>query len=173
MSTKLALTLGDITHMDVDAIVNAANTSLLGGGGGGVDGAIHRAAGPHLLEECRRLHGCNTGQAKMTKGYDFPARHVIHAVGPIWRNGEHGEAELLKACYENSLRLALDNDLKTLAFSAISIGVYSYPLHEAAAIAIHTTRQFCTLNPGLDTVYFVLFSEHAYNVYQETLNALA
>jgi O-acetyl-ADP-ribose deacetylase len=165
MSTQIEVILGDITALAVDAIVNAANTSLLGGGG--VDGAIHRAAGPHLLEECRRLHGCATGQAKITQGYELPARYIIHTVGPIWRGGCDNEAELLAACYRNSLQLALDKGLKSIAFPAISTGVYSYPLHQATLIALETTRRFIDTHTGLDTVYFVLFSEKVWHIYQE------
>jgi O-acetyl-ADP-ribose deacetylase len=171
MGTRMELILGDICALAVDAIVNAANSSLLGGGG--VDGAIHRAAGPRLLDECRGLHGCATGQAKITSGYNLAARYIIHTVGPIWRDGRDNEAELLAACYRNSLQLALDKGLKSIAFPAISTGVYSYPLHQAAAIAVQTTHQFIQSHEGLDIVYFVLFSEHAWHVYAEALAALS
>ena len=137
---RLDVVEGDITGLDVDSIVNAANSSLLGGGG--VDGAIHRAAGPELVAECRMLHGCKTGEAKITRGYRLPARHVIHTVGPVWNGGTHGEDDLLANCYRNSLKLAADNGVRTLAFPAISTGIYRFPVERATRIAVQETIRF-------------------------------
>ena len=164
---KLNLYTGDITKLKVDAIVNAANNSLLGGGG--VDGAIHRAAGPELLAECRTLHGCPTGQAKATRGYRLPARYVIHTVGPVWHGGSRGEAGLLADCYRNSMALALELGCKTVAFPAISTGVYHYPVEEAAAIAVDTVRRFLTEHPDGPEVTFVCFNRSAEEAYQREL----
>jgi O-acetyl-ADP-ribose deacetylase (regulator of RNase III) len=158
---------GDITRMEVDAIVNAANSGLLGGGG--VDGAIHRAAGPELLAECRTLGGCLPGQAKITRGHRLSARFVIHTVGPIWRGGKHGEAQTLANCYRNSLRLAVENDIKTIAFPAISCGAYGYPIQEAAHIALKTTREFLGATDKMDKVIFVLWGEDVYKAYRQVL----
>lgn len=167
MKQRIELQVGDITVLDVDAIVNAANTTLLGGGG--VDGAIHRAAGPALLDECRGLGGCPTGEARITGGYNLRARHVIHTVGPVWRGGGRNEDELLSGCYRNSLRLAAENGIKTIAFPAISTGAYRFPKHRAAAIAIRETRNFLQDNPGLAKVIFVCFAEGDLQYYKAAL----
>src|SRR3982750_1357696 len=152
---RIAVVEADITTLAVDAIVNAANTSLLGGGG--VDGAIHRAAGPELLAECRALGGCETGRAKITRGYRLPARYVIHAVGPIWRGGSHGEPELLASAYRESLRLAVEHEARTMAFPAISCGVYGYPVSEAASIAVSEVRRFLQADARIDRVTLTCF----------------
>ena len=167
---RLKVDQGDITKLAVDAIVNAANSSLLGGGG--VDGAIHRAAGPELLAECRRLNGCPTGEARITRGYRLPAKYVIHTVGPVWQGGRHGEPELLAACYRNSLRLAVEHGVRTLAFPAISCGVYGYPLAEATAIATRETAAFLETELSIDQVTFVAFSAEVAQAYKQALAAL-
>lgn len=165
---RIILTHGDITKMEVDAIVNAANTRLLGGGG--VDGAIHRAAGPGLLEECRTLNGCPTGSAKATKGYNLPAKYVIHAVGPVWRGGHKNEAALLKGCYTTSLQIAKDLGCKTIAFPNISTGIYGYPKQQAAEIAIGAVKEFLESNDLPEKVYFVCFDEENYRIYEKLLD---
>jgi O-acetyl-ADP-ribose deacetylase len=157
----------DITKLDVDAIVNAANTTLLGGGG--VDGAIHRAAGTELLAECRALGGCRPGEARITRGYHLPARFVIHTVGPVWRGGQRGEPGTLANCYRNSLQLAAENEIKTIAFPAISCGAYGYPIPEAAQIALKATRDFLATDDSIDKVAFVLWGEDIYDAYRQLL----
>jgi O-acetyl-ADP-ribose deacetylase (regulator of RNase III) len=159
--------LADITTLDVDAIVNAANGSLLGGGG--VDGAIHRGAGPGLLAACRALHGCETGEAKITPGFNLPARFVIHTVGPVWHGGQNGEAELLANCYLNSLKLAEENRLKSIAFPSISTGIYGYPIEKAARIAIETVRSIDPDLQSVEEVIFCCFSRRALDIYQALL----
>lgn len=168
MKDRIRLLQADITTLQVDAIVNAANTSLLGGGG--VDGAIHRAAGPKLLEECRTLQGCSTGQAKITRGYQLPARHVIHTVGPVWHGGRQGEPALLASCYASSLQLANENGIKTIAFPAISCGVYGYPVLQAAMIAVKETVNFLQTHHQPENVTFVCFDEVIYDAYQKAVD---
>jgi O-acetyl-ADP-ribose deacetylase (regulator of RNase III) len=166
-SDRIILETGDITRLAVDAIVNAANASLLGGGG--VDGAIHRAAGPELPTECRTLGGCPTGEARLTKAYRLPARYVIHAVGPVWRGGGHGEDNLLAACYRNALTLAAGNALKRIAFPAISTGVYRFPPDRAADIAVTETRRFLGGDDTVEQVVFVCFNDAAHAAYRQAL----
>ena len=165
---KIEIIQGDITRQAVDAIVNAANCSLLGGGG--VDGAIHRAAGPELLAECRTLHGCETGKAKITKGYRLPAKFVIHTPGPVWHGGGYGEEELLRSCYVSCLELAVENGCRTVEFPSISTGVYHFPLDEAAAIAVQMARQFVTEHPdSLDVIKWVLFDARTLAAYEKVI----
>ena len=164
---KIEIVRGDITTLDVDAIVNAANSTLLGGGG--VDGAIHRGAGPDLLAECRTLGGCEPGEAKLTHGYRLPARFVIHTVGPVWSGGNRGEAEILANCYRNSLQLAVRNGIKTIAFPAISCGAYRYPIQQAAQIALKTTKDFLSANDKIDKVFLVIWGEEIYDAYRQLL----
>lgn len=165
---RICVQQGDITRLHVDAIVNAANTSLLGGGG--VDGAIHLAAGPDLLNECRSLGGCPTGEARITKGYRLPARHVIHTVGPVY-SGKPRDAELLNACYTNSLSLAVQHNLATIAFPAISCGVYGYPIEKASRIAVDASWQVLAANPSLEQVIYILFSDPDLQVYKAYLDS--
>jgi len=163
VSERIVVVEGDITTQRVDAIVNAANTTLLGGGG--VDGAIHRAAGPRLVEECRTLGGCSTGQAKITKGYNLPAKWVIHTVGPVWHGGDRHEDELLASCYRASLELAVEMGVRTIAFPAISTGIYGFPLERAAAIAVSEAKSFLEKNLSLEKVVFVCFGRRAHDCY--------
>jgi O-acetyl-ADP-ribose deacetylase len=164
---RIEIVNGDITKQRVDAIVNAANTTLLGGGG--VDGAIHDAAGPELLAECRTLGGCATGDAKITKGYRLPARWVIHTVGPVWRGGQHGEDSLLANCYRNSFALAQQHQIRTIAFPCISTGVYGFPMERAARIAVSETKTFLPKHESVEKVLLVCFGKHAYEIHSQAL----
>ncbi len=167
IQSRIEIWQGDITTLEVDAIVNAANTSLLGGGG--VDGAIHRAAGPELLAECRTIGGCPTGEARLTKGYRLPARHVIHTVGPVY-SGRPEDAQLLKSCYVNSLGLAKSHGISSIAFPAVSCGVYGYPIHEATQIAMHAAVAFLSDQPDFQQIVFALFSDANREVYEQVRN---
>jgi len=167
MRNRIEILLGDITKLNVDAIVNAANTSLLGGGG--VDGAIHRAAGPELLEFNRKLGGCPTGEAKVSPGFNLPAKFIIHTVGPVWNDGKNNEDKLLANCYRNSLKLAVDNKLKTIAFPAISTGIYRFPIERATRIAVTEVKKFLEKYLSIEKVIFVCFDEETYQVYQKIL----
>ena len=167
---KIKTILGDITKQNVDAIVNAANTSLLGGGG--VDGAIHRAAGPELLAECRTLNGCRTGEAKITKGYRLPAKYVIHTPGPVWHGGARNEPQLLASCYNSCLKLAVENGCRTVDFPSISTGVYHFPLEKASVIAINTIAAFLEKHPEIDQVRMVCFDEKTKGHYDKAIAAL-
>jgi O-acetyl-ADP-ribose deacetylase (regulator of RNase III) len=171
MSGRMVVARGDITRMTVDAIVNAANSSLLGGGG--VDGAIHRAAGPDLVAECRTLGGCPTGEARITRGYRLPARWVIHTVGPVWHGGGRGEDAALASCYRNSLALAAQHGVRTVAFPAISTGIYGFPLERATAIAVRETTTFLRDHPEVEQVTFVCFGERAQQIYEAELARIA
>jgi O-acetyl-ADP-ribose deacetylase (regulator of RNase III) len=161
---------GDITKLQVDAIVNAANSSLMGGGG--VDGAIHRAAGPELLEECRQLKGCATGHSKITKGYNLPAKYIIHTVGPVWYGGMKNEDELLRSCYTTALQVALEHHCKTIAFPSISTGAYRFPFERAAEIAYQTVREFIAKHPHFQNVYLVCFSENDRSRYLKVIQKI-
>jgi O-acetyl-ADP-ribose deacetylase len=167
MSEKILIETGDITKLEVDAIVNAANTSLLGGGG--VDGAIHRAAGKELLESCRALNGCRTGEAKITPGFKLPAKFIIHTPGPVWNGGHQQEDHLLASCYRNSLRLALENGIRSIAFPAISTGVYHFPKDRAARIAINEIRKFLSAHSSVEKVIFVCFDEEMKAIYEKEI----
>lgn len=170
MRDRIEIVEGDITRLKVDAIVNAANSSLLGGGG--VDGAIHRAAGPELVAECRTLNGCPTGEAKITKGYRLPAKWVIHTVGPVWNGGNKNEDQLLANCYRNSLALAEKHDLRTIAFPAISTGIYSFPLQRATKIAVAEVKNFLETHSSLEKVIFVCFGKETYQTYLDTVQEI-
>ncbi|MCC7092927.1 MAG: O-acetyl-ADP-ribose deacetylase [Ignavibacteriaceae bacterium] len=164
---RIELYKGDITKLKVDAIVNAANTSLLGGGG--VDGAIHRAAGPELLKFNKKLGGCKTGEAKISPGFNLPAKFIIHTVGPVWNGGKHNEDKLLADCYINSLKLAVENKIKSMAFPAISTGIYRFPLERATKIAITEVKKFLEKNDSIEKVIFVCFDEETYEIYKSVL----
>jgi len=170
MAGRMEVQRCDITRLDVDAIVNAANTSLLGGGG--VDGAIHRAAGPELLHECRLLGGCRTGEARLTKGFRLPARYILHTPGPVWREGTHGEPELLAECYRSCFALARERGLESLAFPAISCGIYGYPVQEAVKIAVRETTAALSENPTIEKVIFACFDEAVFASYERALARL-
>jgi len=169
-ANRIEVVEGDITKQRVDAIVNAANTTLLGGGG--VDGAIHRAAGPELLDECRRLGGCPTGEAKVTKGYRLSAKWVIHTVGPVWRDGRHGEDELLSGCYRHALALAKETDVRTIAFPSISTGAYGFPMDRAARIAVREIEKFLEQTSSMEKVLLVCFGQSAFDIHQKAASEI-
>ena len=164
---EIKILKGDITKLDVDAIVNAANKTLLGGGG--VDGAIHRAAGKELLEECKTLHGCQTGESKITKGYNLPSKYVIHTVGPVWYGGNNNEPELLKSCYNSALKIAKEYNIKTIAFPAISCGVYGFPIEKACKIAFETVKEFISNDNCLESIIFIDINDSVVNEYKKYL----
>ena len=164
---EIKILKGDITKLDVDAIVNAANKTLLGGGG--VDGAIHRAAGKELLEECKTLHGCQTGESKITKGYNLPSKYVIHTVGPVWHGGNNNEPELLKSCYNSALKIAKEYNIKTIAFPAISCGVYGFPIEKACKIAFETVKKFISNDNCLESIIFIDINDSVINEYKKYL----
>lgn len=169
MTERISVVKADITTLALDAIVNAANSTLLGGGG--VDGAIHRAAGPELYDECARLNGCATGKAKLTRGYKLPARYVIHTVGPVWSGGDHGEAELLASCYRCSFKVAREHGVRSIAFPAISCGVYHFPVDKAVEIAVRETRAELEQNKWIEKVVFACFGDEVFAAYSKALNA--
>jgi len=169
MKDKIKIIIGDITKIRAEAVVNAANKTLLGGEG--VDGAIHRTAGPQLLEACKKLSGCQTGEAKITKGYNLPAKYVIHTVGPIWQGGGYDEEEKLAFCYQNSLKLATENNIGSIAFPSVSTGAYGFPIGKAASIALREVKKFLGENKTIKEVTFVLFSERDFQIYQKTEKA--
>lgn len=168
--SKIKLIKGDITKIKSEAIVNAANKTLLGGGG--VDGAIHKVAGPKLSEECKRLGGCKTGEAKITKGYNLPAKYVVHTVGPIWKGGKEGEKTKLASCYQNSLALAVKNKIKSIAFPSLSTGAYGFPIEKAAPIALRETKKFLQGNDSIEEIIFVLFSDKDFKIYKDFYNKI-
>ncbi len=171
LKNRIDIVHGDITKLKVDAIVNAANSSLLGGGG--VDGAIHRTAGPELLEYCKKLNGCPTGEAKISPGFKLSAKFVIHTVGPVWRGGNYDEEKLLSNCYKNSLQLAVKNNVKTIAFPAISTGIYGYPVEEATKIAVKVVSEFLKADDSIEKVIFVCFDSTTYDIYEKSISKMS